>query len=59
MSFWKLYFSFTWHIIGKTSVPAAGGIGRREGITLEVQEQTLLDKHYLRKHGANAYYGQN
>ena len=21
--------------------------------------QTLLDKHYLRKHGANAYYGQN
>lgn len=19
----------------------------------------LLDKHYLRKHGANAYYGQN
>ena len=22
-------------------------------------QQTLLDKHYLRKHGANAYYGQN
>ncbi len=21
-------------------------------------EQELLDKHYLRKHGANAYYGQ-
>ena len=20
--------------------------------------QVLLDKHYLRKHGANAYYGQ-
>jgi L-ribulose-5-phosphate 4-epimerase len=20
--------------------------------------QTLLDKHYLRKHGENAYYGQ-
>ncbi|MBT4268027.1 MAG: L-ribulose-5-phosphate 4-epimerase, partial [Deltaproteobacteria bacterium] len=20
--------------------------------------QALLDKHYLRKHGANAYYGQ-
>jgi ribulose-5-phosphate 4-epimerase/fuculose-1-phosphate aldolase len=20
--------------------------------------QTLLDKHYLRKHGKNAYYGQ-
>jgi L-ribulose-5-phosphate 4-epimerase len=21
-------------------------------------DQFLLDKHYLRKHGANAYYGQ-
>jgi L-ribulose-5-phosphate 4-epimerase len=21
--------------------------------------QFLLDKHYYRKHGANAYYGQN
>jgi L-ribulose-5-phosphate 4-epimerase len=21
-------------------------------------KQTLLDKHYLRKHGKNAYYGQ-
>ncbi len=24
----------------------------------EVMQQELLDKHYLRKHGANAYYGQ-
>ena len=24
----------------------------------ERMQQTLLDKHYLRKHGANAYYGQ-
>ena len=22
-------------------------------------QQTLLDRHYLRKHGENAYYGQN
>jgi L-ribulose-5-phosphate 4-epimerase len=22
-------------------------------------DQALLDKHFLRKHGANAYYGQN
>ena len=21
--------------------------------------QTIMDKHYFRKHGANAYYGQN
>ena len=21
--------------------------------------QVLMDKHYYRKHGANAYYGQN
>lgn len=26
--------------------------------TLPVMQQELLDKHYLRKHGANAYYGQ-
>lgn len=25
---------------------------------LESMQQTLLDKHYLRKHGATAYYGQ-
>ncbi len=25
----------------------------------ERMPQELLDKHYLRKHGANAYYGQN
>ena len=26
---------------------------------VEVMQQELLDKHYLRKHGKNAYYGQN
>ena len=25
---------------------------------LSPMQQTLLDKHYLRKHGKNAYYGQ-
>lgn len=28
------------------------------GCTIEPMQQVLLDKHYLRKHGANAYYGQ-
>ena len=28
------------------------------GNTVRPMQQTLLDKHYLRKHGANAYYGQ-
>lgn len=27
--------------------------------TITPMQQTLLDKHYLRKHGKNAYYGQN
>lgn len=27
--------------------------------SVESVNQTLLDKHYLRKHGVNAYYGQN
>ncbi|MNN76980.1 L-ribulose-5-phosphate 4-epimerase [compost metagenome] len=25
---------------------------------IEAMDQTLLDRHFLRKHGANAYYGQ-
>ena len=25
---------------------------------IQPMQQELLDKHYLRKHGANAYYGQ-
>jgi L-ribulose-5-phosphate 4-epimerase len=32
----------------RASWPAAAGM-----------QSELLDKHYLRKHGANAYYGQN
>lgn len=28
------------------------------GNTIPSMQQELLDKHYLRKHGANAYYGQ-
>ena len=28
------------------------------GGTVPAMQQELLDKHYLRKHGANAYYGQ-
>jgi L-ribulose-5-phosphate 4-epimerase len=27
--------------------------------TVEAMDQTLLDRHFLRKHGAMAYYGQN
>ena len=26
--------------------------------SVETIKQELLDKHYLRKHGKNAYYGQ-
>jgi L-ribulose-5-phosphate 4-epimerase len=35
-----------WHTIALT------------GGTVGPMQQTLLDRHYLRKHGANAYYGQ-
>lgn len=28
-------------------------------INVHAIDQTLLDKHFLRKHGSNAYYGQN
>lgn len=32
-----------------------------EALTPDIpsMQQELLDKHYLRKHGQNAYYGQN
>ena len=29
-----------------------------KGGNIEPMQQVLLDKHYLRKHGKNAYYGQ-
>lgn len=35
-----------WHSLGFT------------GNTLPIMQRELLDKHYLRKHGADAYYGQ-
>lgn len=28
------------------------------GVQMQLMQQELLDKHFLRKHGANAYYGQ-
>lgn len=40
-------------------------VARMASVTLELNsgigavDQYLMDKHYLRKHGANAYYGQN
>lgn len=36
-----------WHTAAIAQTPA------------EKMQQVLLDKHFLRKHGANAYYGQN
>ena len=39
------------------STSALLSIGSRGDAVSSVQQE-LLDKHYLRKHGANAYYGQ-
>lgn len=33
--------------------------GLHEAMDQTAMQQALLDKHYLRKHGAHAYYGQN
>ena len=58
---------FTW---GKNAVDAVhnavvleecafmGLFSRQLAPQLPTMQQELLDKHYLRKHGANAYYGQ-
>lgn len=40
-----------WHALMLGPEPGCSGFGR--------MQQELLDKHYLRKHGKNAYYGQN
>lgn len=64
----KSHGPFTWGVDAKDSVHNAvvleeaafmayHAITLTEG--LPSMQQTLLDKHYLRKHGANAYYGQN
>ena len=59
---------FTWGKDAKEAVhnavvleEVAKMASRTERINPEVLEapKVLLDKHYLRKHGANAYYGQN
>ena len=58
---------FTW---GKTAMKAVYNAGVLEELakmallTLQINpltppiKQTLMDKHYFRKHGAGAYYGQ-
>lgn len=64
----KSHGPFTWGVDAKDSVHNAvvleeaafmayHALTLTEG--LPSMQQTLLDKHYLRKHGANAYYGQN
>jgi len=59
---------FTWGKDAKEAVhnavvleEVAKMASRTERLNSEVlpAPQVLLDKHYLRKHGANAYYGQN
>ncbi len=63
----KSHGPFTWGVDAKDSVHNAvvleeaafmayHALTLTEG--LPSMQQTLLDKHYLRKHGANAYYGQ-
>lgn len=59
--------SFTW---GKTLMASAESaivleeVAKMAAGTLAINQKhtaikpTLLDKHYLRKHGNNAYYGQ-
>jgi ribulose-5-phosphate 4-epimerase/fuculose-1-phosphate aldolase len=33
-------------------------IAYRLNVNAEPAPQSVMDKHYFRKHGANAYYGQ-
>lgn len=58
---------FTWGVSSAKSVEAAVVLEQIAEMALKVEiaspgqkqiPQTLLDKHYLRKHGKDAYYGQ-
>ena len=48
-----VYHAFILEYVAEMAAIAVGINPRLKGV-----KQTLLDKHYLRKHGKNAYYGQ-
>ena len=59
---------FTWGKTAKSAVEAAvtleevakmAYLTEQLGASVPRIKQTLLDKHYFRKHGKGAYYGQN
>jgi L-ribulose-5-phosphate 4-epimerase len=39
-------------------VARMASITHRLNVNVEPAPQSVMDKHYFRKHGANAYYGQ-
>ncbi len=57
----ELYMSRIRPFIGTELIKVMTGICRcGKSVMLElIHPQELQDKHYFRKHGANAYYGQN
>lgn len=57
----ELYMSRIRPFIGTELIKVMTGIRRcGKSVMLElIHPQELQDKHYFRKHGADAYYGQN
>ena len=57
----ELYMSRIRPFLGTELIKVMAGIRRcGKSVMLElIHPQELQDKHYFRKHGANAYYGQN
>ena len=57
----ELYMSRIRPFIGTALIRIISGIRRcGKSVMLElIHPQELQDKHYFRKHGADAYYGQN
>jgi L-ribulose-5-phosphate 4-epimerase len=50
--------TFTWGNVSGIDREQGLIVIKPSGVSYETMQQELLDKHYLRKHGANAYYGQ-
>lgn len=57
----ELYMSRIRPFLGTELIKVMTGIRRcGKSVMLElIHPQELQDKHYFRKHGADAYYGQN
>ena len=52
-------FEAVYHAVVLEEVARMAAMSEQLAPGMPPMQQELLDRHYLRKHGKNAYYGQN